>query len=190
MALFELQYRELLPSGVDMELDQLTTALNATFEQNHDGDSGEHTDIQVDSIEARNTNNIIPVTGSLRFLKGRILIDAVGNSTHIAGLRPTMWTTHVNNYNPSDAQHAFMIECDTDADRNITGLNRVNRQKQLIIFGNRGNFNITFKHDNAGSLYYNRFGLPNNTDLVVGSGEYIWLYYDVGSEIWRLVGAI
>jgi hypothetical protein len=118
------------------------------------------------------------------------MFDEPGNSVHVAGLRPAQWIADVHNYNPPGSQHAFLIECDTDSDRSITGLERHARQKQLVIFGNRGNFNITLEHNHASSLSYNRFGLPANTDIVLGSNEYIWLYYDVGSEIWRSVSVL
>ncbi len=190
MPAFGLQFRELLPYGVEQELDQLVAALNGFVDENHDGDSGDHTDIAADSLTARPSNGILDMTGRFRFLKGRFLLDEEGNSSHVAGLRPLQWTASVNDYNPPGARDAFVIECDTDADRNITGLERGTRQKQLVIFGNRGNYNITVKHNNSSSLYYNRFGLPNSVDLVLGSNEYAWFYYDVGSEIWRAVSLL
>lgn len=189
MPAFGLQYRELLPYGVEQELDQLVAALNGFVDENHDGDSGDHTDIVADSLSA-GTSGIVELDGRFRFVKGRLLLDAEGNNSHVAGLRPLQWTASVNDYNPPGVRDAFVIECDTDADRNITGLERGTRQKQLLIFGNRGNYNITFKHNNASSLYYNRFSGPNGADMVLGSGEYAWLYYDVGTEIWRPVSLL
>lgn len=188
MALLTLQYRELLPYGVEQEFDALIATLNRVFAENHT-DQGDHGDVTMESLTAT-TANVLPVTGSLRFLKGRILLDALGNSSHVAGLRPAQWTADVHNYNPPGSQHAFMIECDTDADRSITGLERHARQKQIVVFGNRGNFNITLEHNHASSSSWNRFGLPGGSDLVLASQEYAWLYYDVGSEIWRYLGAI
>jgi hypothetical protein len=190
MAGFEVQFRELFPPGVEQEFDQLTTNLNAAFNENHHAGTGEHSDVILDTLAARNSSNVIPLTGSIRFLKGRIMLDEPGNSVHVAGLRPAQWTGDVHNYNPPGSQHSFTIECDTDSDRSITGIERHARQKQLIIFGNRGNFNITLEHNHASSTVYNRFGLPNSSDVVVGSGEYIWLYYDVGSELWRAVSVL
>jgi len=188
MPAFGLQFRELLPYGVEQELDQLVAALNGFVDQNHDGDSGDHTDILADSLAAR--SGPLDVSSNVRFLKGRFLFDELGNQSHVAGLRPLQWTADVHNYNPPGIDTAFLVECDTDADRSITGLERGDRQKQLLIFGNRGNYNITLEHNHASSLYSNRFGLPGNTDIVLGSAEYIWLYYDVGSEIWRAVSVL
>ena len=190
MPAFALQYRELLPDGVERELDQLVAALNATFDANHDGDTGDHADIRADSLTARPTSAKLRWSGQLQFLTGRVLLDEEGNNSHVAGLRPLQWTADVHNYNPPGGRFAFLIEVDTDANRNITGLERYARQKQLCIFGNRGNFTVTLKHNSGSSTYYNRFGLPNSADVVLGSSEYAWLYYDVGSEIWRAVSLL
>ena len=187
MALFEVQYRELLPPGVELELDQLVTALNAAFEVDHDGDTAEHTDIVVDSITARDSTLILPITASLKILKGRILLDEPGNNDHVAGLRPDTIIANVNDYNPPGGRHAFMIEVDSDAARSITGLESYDRQKQLVILGNRGNYNITLEHDHASSTVFNRFGFPGNLDIVLGSSEYLLLYYDIGSPNWRAI---
>ncbi len=189
MPAFGLQFRELLPYGVEQELDQLVAALNGFVDQNHDGDSGDHTDIIADSLSA-GASGIVELDGRFRFVKGRLLLDGLGNDSHVAGLRPLQWTADVHNYNPPGAATAFLIECDTDADRSITGLERGTRQKQFVVFGNRGNYNITLEHNHASSTYYNRFGMPNSVDLVLGSNEYVWLYYDVGSEIWRAVSVL
>jgi len=185
-----LSFRELLPPGVDLELDAVLAAVNATIEQEHDGDTGAHTAITCDSLSTRRTDRLLPIDGRLTFTKGSWLFDAAGNQTHVIGLRPPQWTASVNDYNPAGLVDAVIVEVETDADRNITGLDRGQRQKRLLIFGNRGNYTVTLKHNNASSQYYNRFGCPNAADVSLGSNEYIWLYYDVGSEIWRVVSVL
>lgn len=185
-----LSYRELLPSGVDLELDAILSAVNATIETEHDGDTGEHAAITCDSLATRRSDRLLPIDGRLNFTRGAWLFDAPGNSTHVVGIRPQQWTGSVNDYNPSGLNEAVILEVDTDADRNITGLERAQRQKRLLIFGNRGNYTVTVKHNSGSSQYYNRFGCPNAADVSVGSNEYIWLYYDVGSEIWRVVSVL
>lgn len=170
------------------DLSQTMDGFAADFEQEHYGSTGEHGDVRLDSLAARGTR--LPITGILQFLGGAWLFDAEGNNSHTIGLRPIQWTATQNDYNPPGMSDALIVEVDTDADRSITGLQRIARQKRLLIFGNRGNYNVTFKHNNAGSLYYNRFAGPNAADMILGSGEYAWLYYDVGSEIWRAVSLI
>jgi hypothetical protein len=186
--MFAVRFRELLPDGTDREFSALMPRLNSVLGADHDIDTGEHTDVTLDSLTARDGD--LELTGNLRFLKGKILLDELGNSSHVAGLRPPQWTGDQHNYNPPGADYAFLIECTTDADRNLTGLERHWRQKQLVIFGNTGNFNITLKHNHTSSVYYNRFGFPNNADLVIGASEYVWLYYTVGAEIWRAVSLV
>ena len=192
MAAFDLQYRELLPFGTELELDQLVSALNATIEENHHSDSGEHSAIKLDSLTTRNADSTyqIAIDGSLKFLKTGLYFDEPGNNNHVAGLRPVIWAGNQNDYNPPGVNTCILLECESAADRDITGIQRNGRQKRLLIFGNRGNNIITLKHNNAGSVYSNRFGLPGNLDVALGGNEYLWLYYDIGSEIWRTVSVI
>ena len=185
-----LSFRELLPPGVDLELDAVLATLNGTIEQEHDGDTGQHAAITCDSLSTRRTDRLLPIDGRLQFQRGAWLFDVIGNQTHVAGIRPQQWTGSVNDYNPSGLYEAVIVEVSTDADRNITGLERGNRQKRLLIFGNRGNYNVTLKHNSASSTYYNRFGCPNSADVVLNSNEYVWLFYDVGAEIWRVVSVL
>lgn len=185
-----LSYRELLPAGVDLELDAVLATLNATLEQEHDGDTGQHQAITCDSLSTRRGDRLLPIDGKLNFRRGAWLFDEPGNSSHVVGLRPQRWTASVNDYNPSGLPEAVIVEVDTDADRNITGLERGQRQKRLLIFGNRGNYTVTLKHNSSSSTYYNRFGCPNTADVTINSNEYVWLWYDVGSEIWRVVSVL
>lgn len=169
------------------ELEQMLESLRTDFEQEHFGSQGAHGDVTLDSITARQAGTPIAITGILRFLGGAWLLDEEGNNSHVAGLRPLQWTTRQDNYTPPGMDEAKLLEVETDADRSITGLKRRRREKRLLIFGNRGNFNVTLEHNDSNSLYYNRFGLPGSVDLVLAPNEYIWLYYDVGSEIWRRI---
>ena len=178
----------LLPDPFDQ--DSRLDALEVDFEQEHYGSTGAHGAITCDSMTARAATNRLPVTGTLEFLRGAWLFDAVGNSSHVIGLRPIQWTGRQDNYSPPGLADAFIVEVDTDADRSITGIARAARQKRLLIFGNRGNFTVTLEHNDSNSLYHNRFGCPNSVDLVIGSNEYVWLYYDVGSEIWRVISVL
>lgn len=170
------------------EQDDTISALATDFEQEHYGNTGAHGDVTADSLSARGER--LPITGVLQFMGGAWLMDEEGNSSHVAGLRPIQWDGTQNDYNPPGLIDAIQVEVDTDADRSITGIQRHARQRRLLIFGNRGNYTVTLKHDDAGSTYYNRFGLPNDVDLAIGSNEYVWLSYDVGSEIWRVVSVL
>lgn len=183
-----VRFRDRLPTVVVDEFDALVATIRALFEAEHDADDGTHTDITCSSLAGKSDD--LPITANLQLLKGGLYLDDIGNSTHRAGLRPPLWTTAQNNYKPDGITTALAVECDTNADYDITGIARVARRKRLLLFGNRGNYTITLKHNNAGSDEVNRFGLPHNADLAIGSSCYIWLYYDVGSEIWRAIGVL
>ena len=189
MALFELQNREHLPEGVAHELEQFTTTIAATFEAEHDGDTGEHTDLILDSITTRDANLKLPITGNLQILQGRLMFDKYGNGVHKASIRPPQIVANVDDYAPAGGRFAFVIEVSTDADREMSGLECYERFKQLCILGNYGNFNLTLLHNDAGSKNSNRFGLPGGNPYVLGSGEYTWLYYNTATQVWRIVGS-
>ena len=93
----------------------------------------------------------------------------------------------VNDYFPNGFDKAMIVELVPTTDLTITGFKRTERIKRLIIVGNKGNsgVEITLSHNNTGSALANRFALPNDEDIVMGTGQYTWLYYDVGSEVWR-----
>ena len=189
MSVFSLQYRELLPRGVELELDQLIVGLNTTFDRQHNGFDASHTDVTLDSITSKDTlNSLIPISGNLQMLKGGFLFDPIGNQTHVAVRRPPQILANQNNYSPEGIGLAFGFEIESDAARQITGIDRFNRTKKVIMLGNRGNYTITLKHNNSSSLYHNRFAFTGNVDFLLLSGGYIFLYYDVGSEIWRQIG--
>jgi hypothetical protein len=190
MALNDPQPLDLTGLMADTDLAETVDALQTDFEQQHFGSTGAHGDVTLDSLSARTYGAKLPITGILQFLGGGWLLDREGNNDHVAGLRPEDWTGDQHNYNPPGLPAALMIEISTDAARSITGIARGTRHKRLLIFGNRGNYNVTLEHDHASSTSTNRFGLPGNLDIVLSSSEYIWLYYDVGSEIWRAVSSI
>lgn len=125
---------------------------------------------------------------SLRWLRGPWLADPDGNSTHIAVLRPPQWTGNQNDYQPQGIDTALGMEIETDAARTLTGLHVSARSKRFFLIVNVGNFAITIKHASASSAAVNRFGLPANADLVLGSAEMAWMFYSVGSQVWRLAG--
>lgn len=125
---------------------------------------------------------------SLRWLNGPWLADPDGNSTHVAILRPPKWAANQHDYAPQGIDTALGMEVETDAARNLTGVKIAARSKRFLLIVNVGNFAITIKHNDATSAAVNRFGLPAGNDLVLGSAEMAWMFYSVGSEVWRLAG--
>lgn len=187
---FAQKFRDHLTEGAAAEFEQLVATLNGFTETEHDED-GTHMAVTCDSLATRDTSrNRLPVTGNLVFLKGGLYIDEDGSQLHRAGLRPPQWTASQNNYNPEGLRDALVVEVDTDADRNLTGIAVVGRQKRLLLFGNRGNFVVTLKHNSTSSIAVHRIAISGAADMALGSGEYVWLYYDIGSALWRVVGPI
>lgn len=125
---------------------------------------------------------------SLRWLNGPWLADPDGNSTHVAILRPPTWAGNQHDYAPTGIDTALGMELETDAARNLTGVKIAARSKRFLLIVNVGNYAITIKHNDPSSAAVNRFGLPAGADLVLGSAEMAWMFYSVGSEVWRLAG--
>jgi len=185
-----LSHSDLLSDGTRSEFEHLTARMNGQFDAEHDVD-GSHLDLTCDSIATRDTTEYkLPITGNLQILRGGLYIDAVGNSSHVSGLRPPQWTASQDDYNPEGLRDALVVEVDTDADRNLTGIAVVGRQKRLLLFGNRGSHTVTLKHNSSSSIAVHRILVAGAADMALSSGEYVWLWYDVGSTNWRVVGPV
>jgi hypothetical protein len=185
-----LKYGDLIPDGTRDEFEQLVSQSNGQWDAQHD-DDGSHTGVTCDSLTTRDAaQNRLPVTGNLVFLRGGLYLDTEGSELHVAGLRPAQWAGDQSNYNPPGLRDAFLVEVETDADRNLTGIAVAGRQKRLLLFGNRGNFTVTLKHNSSSSLAVHRIAIAGGADMALGSGEYVWLFYDVGSTLWRIVGPL
>lgn len=185
-----LKFLDQLNEGARAELEQIVATQNGLWGEEHNED-GSHTDLVCDSLSTSDTTQYrLPVTGNLQLLKGGLYIDAAGNSSHVAGLRPPQWTANQNNYNPEGLRDALVVEVETDADRDLTGLAVVGRQKRLLLFGNRGSYTVTLKNNSSSSIAVHRIAISTGLDMAVSSGEYVWLYYDTGSALWRVVGPV
>lgn len=184
--------------ALESELDHLCATMSATFEVEHD-DQGHHTNIHALSINQTITNpqdtppaatTVGPISqegSGHQWLMGPWLFDQSNAGSDIAGLRVAEAGGTYNNYAPAGIDNALIVEIAPVTAMTITGLRQFNRVKRLLIIGNRGNSGvyITLKQNNAGSIVTNRFGLPGDTDVVLDTGQFAWLYYDVGSNIWR-----
>lgn len=73
----------------------------------------------------------------------------------------------------------------SDAARDITGIAYADDGEPLYIV-NRGGFNITFKHQNAGSRAENRLICTGAADIVLAPDEAILGWYDGNTGRWRL----
>ena len=100
---------------------------------------------------------------------------------------------NVDDYNPTNLQTAQIIRLVTDGtDYNITGITapdgtyRING-KLLVISNADAAQNITLTDEDAASVAANRFSL-GGSNLILGPGEAVTLWYDTASGRWRLLG--
>lgn len=190
-----LKFRELLSGAfqvVQEELDHVLSGIGGIFTVEHK-QTGKHSDITADTVEFNTGGEVkgdFQVNAQTRLLRGPLLLDPTGNEVHIAGLRPASFSTNQNNYAPGGIANAVMVEMEPTADVDLTGVSASSfRRKRLLLIGNRGNTFLRLRHNSSSSTAANRFGLPANGDWLLGPQGYGLLYYDVGSQIWRLVNA-
>jgi len=160
--------------GVDVE---------ARLDQEHDA-KGAHTDISCDSVSHR-TGDRIEVNAGLHFKMGPWLFGDTDSVPGPAVIRPPSITAHQNDYTPSGIHDALVVELESSAAYNITGIvaEAPLRRRNLRLV-NRGNYTITLKSASGSSTaaYQLYFG---GSDYQLLSGTIVDLYYDVGAPIWR-----
>lgn len=184
-----LNLPDLLSPSTREELEQFVSQLGGYLDEEH-AEDGSHGAVTLDTLATKDTAEYrLPMTGNLVFQRGGLYLDEEGSELHVAMLRPPQWAGHQNDYAPPGIRDAFGVEVETGADRNLTGISVSGlRQKRLLLFGNRGNYIVTLKHNSSSSIAVHRIASGTGSDVAVASGEYVWLYYDVGSTLWRVVG--
>lgn len=101
-------------------------------------------------------------------------------------ITPSQITSNQNNYNPTGLSMAAVIRLDSDAARNITGLDGGTDGRILILI-NKGSFPITLKSESSSSTAGLRFGFPS--DVVLGAKICTALIYDSTASRWMLWGS-
>ena len=119
--------------------------------------------------------------------------------THGAGVDPswaTVFTAVIdhslssgtnNDVNPTDWIGAGVVRFDSPAAADITGLTAILATDvlQRKIY-NIGSFNITLKHQDAGSVAANRLIIPGYADLIIAPDDVVDLFYDITTARWRV----
>lgn len=164
---------------LERAMEDAVEAGNAAWDQEHDG-QGHHTTLTADSLASRTTGTPVTVLEGLRYMAGPWLLEADGNNPAIAVVAAPALTASVNDYNPSGLDRAIVLEVDATGDVSITGI-VTTRRRRLLLLVNRSNYTITLPRTSASSTSTYRF---SSTHILL-SGEWVWLYYDAGSEIWR-----
>lgn len=100
----------------------------------------------------------------------------------------TPWAADQNDWTgPSFAgTEAVLYRIGGTAARNLTGM-VAEGDGQVVCLLNVEGFDITLKHDDAGSTAANRFYLPNNADLILGTGCAAICWYDPIDTRWAVL---
>lgn len=105
-------------------------------------------------------------------------------------LSPSQIVANQNDYSPTDLATANILRINSNAvNRQITGLATGAADRRIIIT-NVGAFDITLRHENAGSSAANRFTFSDSRAIILGPAKSIELYYDTTSSRWRTRTAI
>jgi hypothetical protein len=175
-------------SWLEDEFLSVVSGFNILIGQQHYLDTGAHRDITCDSISSNRGDRVMPFVDGHRWELGPWFLDALGNSSNFAVIRPPTLTANQNDYAPFGHETAVGMDLTSTANRDITGIKATARQKRLLFIGNRGTFIISLIHQSASSLAANQFSIDSNQDYWLGPNQYIWLYYDTDSEKWRIIG--
>ena len=104
-----------------------------------------------------------------------------------ADISPSQITANQNDYNPTGLSTASTLRINSDAARDITGL-QGGADGRLVIIHNIGGFAITLKDESGSSSAANRFAL--SADVSIGIDQSAMLQYDTTSSRWRMIGSV
>jgi hypothetical protein len=164
---------DLGPAG--QEIDLTHQALTAWREGEHDIDGG-HTDVTADTVV---------VDGATQF-------GGPWTMPTSAVLTPSQILANQNDYRPRFLETAIVLRLATDASRTLTGLHRslasgLDANRWLLIV-NVGGFDLVLAHSSASSQARNRFACPGSVDFTLNTSDSVWLWYDLASANWRVIG--
>lgn len=120
-------------------------------------------------------------------------VDAAGVPIDLGGapnrLTPAQITADQNDYAPTGwGDTVTAASFDLDAARAITGFVATGiTDGREITLVNKSAFNLTLKHQNAGSTAANRIHVPGLIDLVLAPNDSARIMYDADLVAWRIV---
>ena len=105
----------------------------------------------------------------------------------LAGLDPLAAGDN-DDVTPTDWDLAFGVRATSVADAGITGLVALTGSGKILFkkLYNAGSYNLTLRHQNAGSLAANRLIIPGGADLILAPNDVVDLFYDTVSQRWRV----
>jgi len=119
--------------------------------------------------------NIDQATGNLALPRGLLLAGVIS---------PPKITANQNDYNPTGAATAAVLQLSSDASRNVTGL-AGGAEGRVVSLINIGSQPIVLADESASSSAANRFAL--GTNLAVAAKQAAMLRYDGAAARWRLI---
>src|SRR5689334_3071411 len=112
-------------------------------------------------------------------------LDITGTFALSGDISPSQITGNQNDYNPTGLSTATVLRLNSDASRNITGL-QGGADGRIITIVNIGSTDIVLKNSDSGSSAANRFSLQ--ADITLAGGDGCILIYDSTSSRWRCIG--
>jgi hypothetical protein len=120
-----------------------------------------------------------------------IYTDSAGTDFDLANgtttvISPAQITANTNNYNPTGFATAHVVRLDTDASRNLTGLDAAATVVRKLLI-NVGANPLVLTHQDANSSAANRFLIPGGGNLTLQGDDSATIYYDAVTTRWRIV---
>lgn len=190
MAFFATRYREEMAEPIAREFDGLNETLKSVFFREHNED-GTHNFDPDERLNATVQSIIDQYQASGQWWKqGPWHLNTPADGGELANraiIRPPDPATGTyHDYQPPGIDTAIGMSIEPTGDITITGIYNADITKERMFFlRNRdSSATITLKHEDSGSLEAYQFQLPNDTDVVIGPRENVWLFYDSDRERW------
>ncbi len=103
-------------------------------------------------------------------------------------LSPAQITANQNDYAPTGIATKREVRIDSDAARDITGIDATWTEDRELILTNDGSFTITLKHEDSNSTAANRFDFADDADVELKPGASLLFQYDATASRIRMVG--
>lgn len=110
-------------------------------------------------------------------------------------ISPTALAANTNDWNPTGLANASVIRMDASGAIDLTGISvasivtGLGDGRVLLLCHIGASNNVTLKHQSASSSAAHRFTCANATDVTLRPLGSVWLWYDLTSTTWRVVGS-
>lgn len=131
-------------------------------------------------IASSNSGSRINLSGSAKVFSDLFAENIYGNKK----IAPSQITSNQNDYAPTGYKACGTIEINSDAARNVTGLQNVGEGEVRELY-NSGSFSITLVNASASSIAANRFGF--GADVVLKPGDSLTIRHN-GTN-WKLLSS-